>query len=62
LSFCSEEEITFLDAIEAYTGEEILRYDIDNKDYMSIIEDTEDLNYNWKKLIEENSDPNEWKD
>jgi hypothetical protein len=29
---------------------------------MSIIEDTEDLNYNWKKLIEENSDPDEWFD
>jgi ATP-dependent RNA helicase RhlE len=62
LSFCSEEEVAFLDAIEAYTGEEILRYDIDAKDYMSIIEDTEDLNYNWKKLIEENSDPDEWFD
>jgi ATP-dependent RNA helicase RhlE len=62
LSFCSDEEVAFLDAIEAYTGEEILRYDIDNKDYMSIIEDTEDLNYNWKKLIADFSDPDEWTD
>lgn len=52
LSFCSKDEEILLKAIEEYTGDEIDTYDIHPDDYKDIIEDTEDLNHNWKRLID----------
>lgn len=52
LSFCSQDELPLLEAIEEYTGEEIERYDIDKDEYMDILNDSDDGSYNWKKLIE----------
>jgi len=51
LSFCSQQEIPLLEAIEEYTGDEIERYDLHPDEYRQIIEDTEDLGHDWKKLI-----------
>lgn len=54
LSFCSQEERPLLDAIETYTGESILRYEIGKEDYKQILLDTEDASNDWKKLMKEN--------
>lgn len=67
LSFCSDQEVELLDAIEAYTGEEIERYDITADEYKEIMSDSdEDLfkngDYNWQKLIAQNENPDEWED
>ena len=62
LSFCSQDEIPLLDAIEAYTGEEVLRYEITEGEYKAILFDADDPNYNWQKLLEENSNPDFWED
>ena len=53
LSFCSELEITLLEAIEEYTGESIVRYELHPDEYKQIIEDAEDPGHDWKKLISE---------
>lgn len=53
LSFCSEQEIPLLDAIEEYTGESIERYELHPDEYKQIIEDAEDPSFDWKKLISE---------
>jgi ATP-dependent RNA helicase RhlE len=53
LSFCSEGEISLLEQIEAYTGEEIERYDLNEQDYKEILEDLDDPTYNWQKLIDQ---------
>ncbi|MEZ4889362.1 MAG: DEAD/DEAH box helicase [Crocinitomicaceae bacterium] len=64
ISFCSTSEKELLTAIEEYTGEEIAHYDIHPDDYKEILEDTEDLTYNWQKLIDkdnqENGTEDEW--
>lgn len=52
LSFCSPSEKPLLEEIEAYTGEEITRYEIHPDDYKEILSDTEDPTYNWQKLID----------
>lgn len=52
LSFCSDGERELLTAIEDYTGEEIERYEIDREDYDAILNDSDDPNYDWKKLID----------
>lgn len=52
LSFCSPSEKELLREIEEYTGEEIMHYDIHPDDYREILSDTEDLTYNWQKLID----------
>ena len=62
LSFCSKDEEALLAQIEEYTGEEITRYDIHPDEYQDIIFDADDPHYNWKKLIEDNEDPNAWAD
>lgn len=62
LSFCSKDEETLLTQIESYTGEEITRYDIHPDDYQEILFDADDPLYNWKKLIEENENPDSWSD
>lgn len=53
LSFCSPSEKALLEEIEAYTGEEIMRYEIHPDDYREILSDTEDPTYNWQKLIDD---------
>ena len=62
LSFCSKDENLLLDAIESYTGEEVQRFNITADDYKEILSDTELSDYNWKKLMAENDNPNEWDD
>jgi len=62
LSFCSKDEILLLDAIELYTGEEVQRFNITADDYKEILSDTELSDYNWKKLMAENDNPDEWDD
>ncbi|MFT5580937.1 MAG: ATP-dependent RNA helicase RhlE [Psychromonas sp.] len=56
LSFCSKDETELLTAIEEYTGEEITRFEIDNSDYKSVLFDSDDITYNWKKLLDEDND------
>ena len=53
LSFCSPEEKILIEAIEVYTGEEILHYEITSAEYKDILIDTTDPTYNWKKLMDE---------
>lgn len=55
LSFCSEAEKPLLEAIEAYTGEEIEQYEISKDDYMDILNDSDDGSYDWKKLIDKSN-------
>jgi len=62
LSFCSKDENLLLDAIESYTGEEVQRFNITADDYKEILSDTELSDYNWKKLMSENDNPDEWDD
>jgi ATP-dependent RNA helicase RhlE len=64
IAFCSEEEKQFLQAIEEYTGHDIEVYDISKSEYQMIIEDSEDVTYDWKSLIDEENKrtgkDNEW--
>lgn len=64
ISFCSEEEKPFLEAIEEYTGSPINIYDLSKNEYKAIIEDADDGTYNWKQLIDEENKrlgkENEW--
>lgn len=53
LSFCSADEVALLEEIETYTGDTIDRYEMDKTEYLSIVKDSEDGSYNWKKLIDE---------
>ena len=62
LSFCSKDENLLLDEIESYTGEEVQRFNITADDYKEILSDTELSDYNWKKLMAENDNPDEWDD
>ena len=55
IAFCSEEEKPFLQAIEEYTGDAIPVYELSKGDYLSVIEDSEDITYNWQSLIEEDN-------
>ena len=61
LSFCSEDEIPLLEAIEEYTGEEVERYHINSDEYREILDDTESGDFNWQKLIRDNNSE-EWTD
>lgn len=53
ISFCSSIEKKLLVEIEEYTGENIAVYELNSDDYQWIIKDSEDLLYDWKKLIDE---------
>jgi len=53
ISFCSKGEVELLEAIEKYTGDEIDRFEVDKKDYLEILRDSDDGTNNWKKLIEQ---------
>ncbi len=61
IAFCSEEEKPFLQAIEEYTGDAIPVYELSKGDYLSVIEDSEDITYNWQSLIEEDNKRNKKK-
>lgn len=62
LSFCSEQEIPYLEEIEEYTGEEIQRFELTNGEYEDILGATDDGSYNWKKLIQDSDEgkSDEW--
>ena len=53
ISFCSKEEKPLLEEIEKYTGEEIEQYTLSKEEYVSILKETEDESYDWKKLIKQ---------
>lgn len=53
LSFCSKEEKIELDHICEYLGYPIEEIVINQGDYAAILNDTEDLTYDWQKLIDE---------
>ncbi len=54
VSFCSPEEKSLLEAIEAYTGKDIRELEIAKDDYRLTLAVSEDTpNDNWKKLLEE---------
>ncbi len=53
LSFCSEDEQVLLENIVLYVGAEIEELEINKHDYKAILRDSEDLSYNWKKLLDE---------
>jgi len=61
IAFCSEEEIPFLQAIEEYNGDAIPVYELSKGDYLSVIEDSEDITYNWQSLIDEDNKRNKKK-
>lgn len=53
LSFCSPDERPLLEAIETYIGTDIEELEINKHEYKAILEDSEDLTYNWQKLIDQ---------
>ncbi len=53
LSFCSKEEVEQLKDIEAYLGYSIEEIELSKDDYQVILKDTEDITYNWQKLLDE---------
>lgn len=53
LAFCSPQEEALLKAIETYIGTEIEELEIDKNEYKTILNDSEDLTYNWQKLIDQ---------
>lgn len=53
LSFCSKEEEKVLEEIELYLGYDIEEIEISQGDYSTILKDTEDITYDWQKLIDE---------
>ncbi len=64
ISFCSPEEKVLIEAIEAYTGDEIEQYTLTLEEYKQILADSEDVTYNWQKLIDQSNKEfgkeNEW--
>jgi ATP-dependent RNA helicase RhlE len=65
MSFCSKEEVPFLEAIEVYTGEEVERYTISESEYQAILTDSDvDLfkngDYDWQKLLSKNENLEGW--
>jgi len=58
LSFCSTGEIPLLDAIEAYTGTEVARFELNAEEYAEILRDQLDPDENWIKLMKENDTEN----
>jgi ATP-dependent RNA helicase RhlE len=53
LAFCSPEEKPLLEAIELYIGTELEQLEINQRDYKAILEDSEDITYNWQKLLDQ---------
>ncbi len=55
ISFCSQEEKVLIEAIETYTGDEIEQYTLTLEEYKQILADSEDITYNWQKLIDQSN-------
>ena len=55
ISFCSKGEMELLEAIEKYTGDEIDRFEVDKKDYLEILRDSDDGTNNWRKLMDQDN-------
>jgi ATP-dependent RNA helicase RhlE len=53
LSFCSKEEENVITEINNYLGYEIEELELSDNDYSTILKDSEDISYDWKKLIDE---------
>lgn len=53
LSFCSKEEEKILEEIELYLGYDIEEIEISKGDYSTILRDSEDITYNWQKLLDQ---------
>lgn len=53
LSFCSSEEKDILETIEEYLGKKIKVLDIDKAEYAETLDLTEDVDANWKALMQE---------
>lgn len=51
LSFCSTDELPLVAAIETYTGSPIERYELSIAEYKGIIEDTEEDENDWQRLM-----------
>lgn len=56
VSFCSEQELELLTAIEEYTGDEIDRLEVSREEYKDILFDSDDGTNNWRKLLKEDND------
>jgi ATP-dependent RNA helicase RhlE len=53
LAFCSPEEKPLLEAIELYIETELEELEINKNDYKAILQDSEDITYNWQKLLDQ---------
>jgi ATP-dependent RNA helicase RhlE len=53
LSFCSKDELPLVAAIETYTGSPIERYELSIAEYKAIIEDTEEDENDWQRLMKQ---------
>lgn len=53
LSFCSPQELPLLRNIETYIGTEIEQLEISQNDYQTILKDSEDIQYDWQKLLDD---------
>jgi len=62
LSFCSPEERPLLEAIEAYIEHELTELEINKHDYKAILQDSEDITYNWQKLLDQANEEDDTKD
>ena len=62
LSFCSKDEEKILEDIELYLGYDIEEIIISKGDYSAILKDTEDITYDWKKLLDEANEEDGTKD
>jgi ATP-dependent RNA helicase RhlE len=62
LSFCSADEIPLVEAIEEYTGNEIERFDLSVAEYKAILQDTEEDENDWQRLMKKASEElgDEW--
>jgi ATP-dependent RNA helicase RhlE len=62
ISLCSPGEIPLLKEIEAYTGQEIERFELSGREYSDIVFDSEDPHYDWQKLIQQANEEEGTKD
>jgi ATP-dependent RNA helicase RhlE len=62
VSMCAPEEKQILKEIQDYIGYDIPVIDINKTEYKEILKATEDLDYNWKKLIDEANEEDGTKD
>lgn len=53
LAFVAEDEVPMLREIEEFIGKEMQELAINKYDYKAILEDSEDITYNWQKLLDQ---------